>query len=279
MENNIEFSVNSSSITPLIGFNETQLVFQRHCAYDKESGGLISESVDEQVKIMQSFIHELKKMSINDLKNTYFLFTASNTISGNQFKRCVLTTSIAMDMVKQFFSENHIPTSHIMNLNECSNYQGNVHESRQLVEPKMFTDSSGYLEYLKEKHGGMNASFWIDFEEDLSKEKREQLHSEGPDQIVERAIQYVEVLKHYSRVFHSRFPNSRLFIWCGTHYDLISPFVKQCVLGVNKSSAVFVDYCGGLSLLIDEVGFVTTHLNGVRYPLCFPENQQLHRHF
>lgn len=268
--------VNSSSIIPMVSEGETQLVFQRHCSYDRNNGNLVLESVNYQKSIILSFINNL---DIEDLQNTYFLFTSSNTTSSIDFKRCVETTNIAMDLIKQFLEQNHVSSSHIMNLNENSNYNDRVRESRELTEPQMFTDSTGYFEYLKEKHNGINTEFWIDFEEDLSKEKREQLNSEGPDQIVERADHYVNMLQRYASYFHNRHKKSKLIVWCGTHYDLISPLVKQKILHCEKSDIVKVDYCGGISLVINDSNEVIANVNGVNYPFDFQENKQLHRHF
>ena len=273
-------TVDSSAIAPMINQYQTQLIFQRHCNYDRTNGGLIPESVNDQKKVIMSFINDIKtNFTLNDLQNTYFLFTSSNATSFNSFKRCIETTNIAMSLVKQFLQENNISTNHIMNLNENSNYNGSIHESKQLTEPQMFNDSTGYFEFLKEKHNGINLDFWIDFEEDLSKEKREELNSEGPDQIVERAVRYVDVLQKYANHFHMKHPNSRLIIWSGTHYDLISPLVKQRILNWEKSDVVNVQYCGGISLALNESNDIIANINGINYPFDSQYNRQPHRHF
>lgn len=274
------FQINSSSITPFIKEDETQIIFQRHCNYDKKNGILLSESINIQENIVSSFIKKIKdNFPPEELKNTYFLFDSSNTTSNNHLKRCTFTTNIAMNVIKKFFEENHISLSHIMNLNIDSNYYHKVRENSYLTEPKMFTDTTGYVEYLKEKHHGINLDFWIDFEEDLSKEKRQELGSEGPDEIVNRSIKYLRILQRYATYFHLKFPNSRLIIWCGTHYDVISPLVKQKILNYEKSDIVEVDYCGGISFRIDTLGNMTVNMNGINYPFDFQETKQLRRHF
>lgn len=238
------------------------------------------ESIEHQCSIITSFINELKNsLTLDELRNTYFLFDSSNTISSGSFKRCVETTNIAMDIIRKFFEENNIPLSHIINLNEDLNYNCSVRENKQLTEPKMFTDSTGYIEYLKEKHNGINKDFWIDFESDLSKEKRLEFNSEGPDEIVNKGVRYVNVLQRYAKYFHSKFPNSRLINWGETHYDLISPLVKQKVLDYNKSDIVNIEYCGGISFLIDESNNITINVNRITYPFDSQYNKQLHRRF
>lgn len=276
--NQESIKINSKAIIPLVNPNETQIIFQRHCDYDRNKGGLVEESIKEQQKIISQFISSLGNNPI-DLKNTYFLFDASMTSSSIDFKRCVETTNIAMDAIKTFFEANGIPTSHIINLNEELHYNNSIHENRQLVEPKMFTDGTGFREYLEEKHGGINQKFWIDFEEDQSKEKRQQLGAEGPDEIVNRANFYINVLKRYAKIFYSKFPNSRLIIWCGTHYDVISPLVKQKVLNYDKEDIVKVDYCGGISFLIDASDNIMVNMNGTNYPFDSQYNKQPQKHF
>ena len=280
MEKSNRLNVDSSAIFPMINEFQTQFVFQRHCNYDRNNGLLLPESVSKQKEIVKSFIVNMSNIiTLDDLKNTYFLFTSSNTISSVDFKRCVETTNIAMKYISEFLKSNNISLDHIINFNEKSNYNNQVHEDKLLTEPKMFTDSTGYLDYLKTKHNGININFWIDFEEDLSKEVREQLSAEGPDEIVERAVRYINVLSRYANIFNLKYPNSRLIIWNGTHYDLISPLVKQKILDWEKFDIVNVDYCGGISLVVDKEKNIVANVNGINYPFDFQDSKQLHRHF
>ena len=103
----------------------------------------------------------------------------------------------------------------------------------------MFTDKKGYFEFLREKNQGINSQFWIDFEEDIYKVEREKLNAEGPDEIVSRGVHYINVLQEFSNYFHIKKPNSKLIVWCGTHYDFISPFAKQTIFGYEKSTLYF----------------------------------------
>ena len=107
MPNNEPVVVDSTSIKPLINENKSQIIFQRHCNYDRTNGGLIPESVDYQCSIVTSFINELKNnLTLEELRNIYFLFDSSNTISSGDFKRCVETTNIAMNIIRKFFEED-----------------------------------------------------------------------------------------------------------------------------------------------------------------------------
>lgn len=82
--------INSSSITPSLNNNQTEIIFQRHCDYDREEGALKPESVDYQKQVILSFISNLdEKFDLENLKNTYFLFTSSNAIFKEKLKRCL----------------------------------------------------------------------------------------------------------------------------------------------------------------------------------------------
>lgn len=140
-----EMKINSLALVPQVSFNETQMIFQRHCAYN--DSGLSEESANYQKSVVNTFLNSMD----GDLENTYFLFTASNTISGDNFKRCVETTNIAMELFRDFYEEKGVSVDHVMNFNNQSNYNFSVHESRHITEPGMFNDGTGYLEFLKEK--------------------------------------------------------------------------------------------------------------------------------
>lgn len=276
---NNRVTINSRSVVPLVGLNQTQIILQRHCNYDRNSGGLVAESEQIQSQISDSFLTSLvQNLTAEELNNTYFLFVASPTMSKGNFNRCIETTNIPFFQVRSVFNDLNISESHIMNLNADSHYDG-IHKSKDLAEPMMFTDNSGYLEFLKQQNEGINLNFWIDFEEDKYKEKRQELGAEGPDEIVGRGIHFIGVLQRYSQLFHKKHENSRLIIWCGTHYDLLSPLAKQTILGYDKEDAVAVDYCGGISLLIDENNEIVANLNGEYVPICFPDSVQRRRHF
>lgn len=97
--------------------------------------------------------------------------------------------------------------------------------------------------------------------------------------MVDRGVRYVNILQRYSKFFHKKTPNSRLIIWDGTHYDLISPLLKQRVLYYDKSDVVNVNYCGGISFLVDRANVITVNVKGVNYPFDSQDKMSLHRRF
>ncbi len=274
MENKI--TINSLAIKPIINFNETQIILQRHCSYDKTNGNLLDASKENQEKLVLQF---LKILENQNLDNTYFLFVASNTVNSNsERKRCVDTINIAMNLIQTFLESKKIKKNYIINLDDSLNYDEQVKQTKNFSEPSMFVDKTGYLEFLKEKNDGLSEQFWIDFEEDRYKDVREELNAEGPDEIVARGVHYINVIQKFSRYFHMKKPNSKLIVWCGTHYDLISPLAKQTIFGYDKSDIINVDYCGGISLKIDELNNILANVNGHYYQTCFEDIKQPHRH-
>ena len=271
-----KINITSAAITPIPDIFETQIILQRHCNYDKSNGNLLDSSVKDQEKIVLEF---LKSLEGENLENMYFLFVCSNTVNANsENKRCVDSTNIAMHLIQSFLEYKGISKNHVINLDEDLNYDMQVKQTDKFAEPSMFTDKKGYIEFLKEKNNGMNQQFWIDFEEDRYKLERENLNAEGPDEIVERGVHYINVIQRFSNYFHIKKPNSKLIVWCGTHYDLISPLAKQTIFGYEKSDIINVDYCGGISFEIDKTNNLIANVNGHYYPVNFEDIKQHHRH-
>lgn len=271
-----KINITSVAITPIPDIFETQIILQRHCNYDKSNGNLLDSSVKEQEKVVLDF---LKSLESENLENMYFLFVCSNTVNANsENKRCVDSTNIAMHLIQSFLESRDISKNHVINLDEDLNYDMQVKQTDKFAEPSMFTDKKGYIEFLKEKNSGMNQQFWIDFEEDKYKLEREELNAEGPDEIVARGVNYINVIQRFSNYFHIKKPNSKLIVWCGTHYDLISPLAKQTIFGYEKSDIINVDYCGGISFEIDKTNNLIANVNGHYYPVNFEDIKQHHRH-
>lgn len=210
-----KITINSEAIKPIIDFNETQIILQRHCSYNKENGDLLDISKIYQENLVLQFLKDLENQNLD---NTYFLFIASNTAnSNNTHKRCVDTINIAMHLIQSFLESKEISKNYIINLDENLNYDDQVKQIKNFSEPSMFVDNTGYLEFLAEKNDRSEKQFGVNFEEDIYKDVREKLNAEGPDEIVTRGVQYINVIQRFSRYFHIKKPNSKLIVWCGTH--------------------------------------------------------------
>lgn len=68
-----EFTVSKKAITPMTNEYKTQIIFQRHCNYNKDDGSLKKESIQEQKKLVKDYLSDLTKtINREELKNTYF---------------------------------------------------------------------------------------------------------------------------------------------------------------------------------------------------------------
>ena len=54
-------TVNSKAITPLINEDETQIIFQRHCNYDRSLGDLLPKSKKIQKELVKAYISNLDR--------------------------------------------------------------------------------------------------------------------------------------------------------------------------------------------------------------------------
>lgn len=268
-------NINSSNFFPDLKNGETQIIFQRHAKYDKETGEMIDIDVTTEVDY-NYFKTLLSSISDEERENIFVLFIASDTKNVNGIERAIFSTQIAKSVVGKLFQDYGISSSHIVN---NVNFGTRIKSDSNLIEPKMFIDNTGYLDFLKNKYNGINREFWIAFEEDLNREYRLEIFGEGPDEIVDRAFSYLTTIQRYSNYFHSVNPNARLIVWSGTHYDLISPFIKQMVAKLDKEEEVSVDYNAGIGVTISKDGKFITSINGIYYDLGDLVSMQLHRHY
>lgn len=272
-----EFDVTSEGIKPSAPNYLTQIIFQRHGEH--ENSELTEESIKDQAEVAKKFLEELfKSQPLEDIKNIDFLFLASPTADENEFKRSVATTDIAMQVIKLAFEQIDPSKDHIINLAKNLSFKQKVKESGHLEGSRLLSDNTGYADILAAKYGKDTDEFWEAFDIDNDAEKRIKLNSEGPYDIADRGLKFAKVIKRYADWYHKTKPNIKLIIWCGTHYDIISNLTKRDFLGYNKTDAVYVDNCGGMSLSFDENNAVTVNINGAEYPYTLPELPKVEKH-
>ena len=129
MENQ-PLTITDLAITPQINSNETQIIFQRHCNYDRSLGDLLPKSKKIQKELVKGYISNLDR---KDLENTYFLFTSS-TDQNKEFNRCLETTNIAMEIIKKLYQKKNLSLNHVINLGPTSTYKTKIHKSKDLEE-------------------------------------------------------------------------------------------------------------------------------------------------
>lgn len=266
--------LNRANLVPgHIKVNETEIVLQRHGQYirDREEpnvGSLTEEAIQAETESAASYFTELfNTLPEEELKNTYILFVSSDTKYANGGKRSYETVSIAQKVAETFLDEKGVSQANILNNSHRLKAQGSPRPMAQLREPQVFDESPNFIEFMKGKYGDLGKDFWIAFEEDVEKEARLSMGAEGPDEIANRMKIAIRVLARYSSLFHVSKPDSRLIIWAGTHYDTISPFVKRDVLHREKTSAVLVDYGGGITIDINDNKGAIANVDEQQYPI------------
>ena len=75
-------------------------------------------------------------------------------------------------------------------------------------------------------------------------------------------------MERYAKAFHASNPDKKLLIWASSHYDTISPLVKD-VTGTDFGAYLPVDYGGGVLI---ELG------NGESEPQLEAQNQTVPLH-
>ncbi len=251
----------------------TKIVLQRHGKYERSIdnpnvGSLTEEGAQATYALGKEFFHILfDSIPVQERNGVDFLVVASDTQYEGRGRRSMETADKVMKALKEELSTQGLNESQL--LNSSGNYRGErgPRPMHRLKEPQMLDNSSEFLKFLKEKYGDKTLQFWIAFEEDTHKDIREQMNTEGPNEITDRIKFAVEVLSQYSKLYHRAHPGKRLVIWATTHYDTISPFVKREIFGAGKVTPLGVDYGAGISINLHQSDNASTTIAGKEYKI------------
>jgi hypothetical protein len=253
----------------------TEIIMQRHEKYIRDveherSGSLEPEdakkSYDQAVEILAS---KLESLSDEERKNVDILVIASNTDYGKakgmrSFETADEVMKGALEVLDRFGLDN----SQLLNSKSAVSKKNDrpvPSKNKTIQEPRFISQSPEFLKYLKSKYGDMTQEFWQAFEEDWEKTERERLGAEGPKDILERYNKFIEILKNFSEHYHKKHPGKRLIIWPVSHYDTISPYIKNKIEKTDPNKYLPVDYGAGISLVIDREGNITSKIQGQEY--------------
>lgn len=255
---------------PMTG--ETEIILQRHEKYisdkdDERAGSLTEESAQNAYRqSVEIFEKKLESIPDDDRQNVRVLVVGSTTKHYDKGQRSMETADIVARAVKDTFEKNGLDESNLLNTH--SELKGdNVRPADQIQAPRMFDDNLDFVNYLNEKYGKLTQDFWCAFEEDWEKEKREEMGAEGTFDLLERFSKYIDVLSRFSRMYHSKNPDKRLLIWTVSHYDTVSPYVKNKITKTDPSNYLPVDYGGGVSINIDKDQKRTSLIKGKEYEI------------
>jgi len=240
---------------PHLETGTSAIVFQRHGEYDRDStsetaGSLLAEDAQEIFKRDIAFFEGLFADDSDD-NETMILFTSSDTQYADKGYRCMETAQLAENAAIEVMNKLGIdPLKRIINLN--TDFKTNsftptiqlIRPDAKIREPQIF-DNLDYVNFLKEKYGGLNRQAWSAHEMDAEKEKREEFGAEGVFDILARTKKSIAIMERYARIFHANNPNKKLIIWTVSHYDTISPLVKDAT-GTSFEEHLPVDYGAGV---------------------------------
>ncbi|OGE34392.1 hypothetical protein A3E45_02250 [Candidatus Daviesbacteria bacterium RIFCSPHIGHO2_12_FULL_43_11] len=246
--------------------NGTAIIIQRHGKYirDKEServGSLDSEAFMEAKAQSAAVVKDtLLALPPEERNKVDFLVVASDTyfIKG---QRSMETAQAVLEGIEQVLGEENLSGNYL--LNESSRIRGNPgpRPTPQLREPNMFTQAPEFEKFLLEHNPD---DFWIAFEDDRYSEIRKKMGAEGPIELGDRLNHSLNLLSRFARRYHINNPDRRLVIWADSHYDTISPYIKQYVVPERKGYLP-VDYGAGIGINISPEGAATTEIEGTTY--------------
>lgn len=259
-------------IIPELAVGETSIVFQRHGKYNRDRDSETAGSItDESANELYDYDKDLfDKLFTQD--NVYVLFTSSDTQYANNGFRSLETAEVAQLAAKESLEQAGLdPTERIINFNPnfaIARHDETDQDIRPLAgirEPQIFNPrDAAYIRHLQEKYGygdeeaktGISPKGWAFHEFDGEREVRETTDAESEDELIKRTKKTLAVLERYARVWHASNPDKRLVIWAASHYDTISPLVRDAdeVLRDENGNLTDayqpVDYGGGVVINI-----------------------------
>jgi len=251
---------------PIIESGGTAIVLQRHEKYNRdrtaEDAGSINIDAAELARERDlEFFRDVVSQEV-DGSEVMVLFVSSDTQYADRGRRSLETAQLAQDAASELFISLGIdPNERIINFNPDFSTSKNsptdqdIRPMKGLREPQIF-DTPAYIDHLKAKYGsedgpgaGLSQAAWAAHESDTESKVREELGAEGVHDIVDRTKQSIRILERYSKAFHAANPNKRLVIWADSHYDTISPLVKDAT-NTSFDEYVPVDYGAGVVMNI-----------------------------
>lgn len=263
--------VDISTIPPCV--DGTKIIMQRHEEYIRDrsherSGSLTEESAkrgyEQTTRIMREMLSSVPE---NERADVVMLVIASNTQYAGKGRRSYETATQVIDGIKDVLEE------YGLNMEQLMNTRSGVSKERVLPtkntamqEPQFLDHSPEFVTHLKNTYGDMTQKFWQAYEEDWEKEKREEYNAEGPAEMAERYKKFMGVLTKFAEIYHKKHPGKRLIIWPVSHYDTVSPYIKNEIeKREDPNDHLPVDFGGGVSVEINEKGEITSSVQGKKY--------------
>lgn len=257
------------------------IIFQRHERYERDrdaenAGSLFPEHAEAASERDVAFFKELFS---NEDTETMILFTSSDTQYAGRGYRSLETAQIAQNAAIKVLEEMGIePSSRIINLspdfatNGFKSTKQTIRPDKKIREPQIF-DTPEYVDYLRDKYGkedgpgtGISPKAWAMHEMDVEQEVRELMGAEGVHEMLDRTKKSIAIMNRYAKMFHANNPDRALLIWTASHYDTISPMVKDAT-DVSLEEYIPVDYGAGIVIELHSDEDPTLHAQGQKAKL------------
>ena len=252
-----------------LGAGESVIILERHERYETDpaaenAGSVLAEDAAAAFDRDVTFFQRAFTQNVAGSETTMVLFAASDTQYAGKGYRAMETTWIAQNAAIYALDASGLdPAKHIINFNSefftpkfrPSDKAGPIRiwPDANVREPQIF-NTPAYISYLIGKYGSMDGNpnrlspqAWTAHECDAEREVREALGAEGVYDVLARTKKSLSLMRAYATRFHMTHPNSRLIARVGTHYDTISPLVKD-VAGIPFEKFVPVQNGGGVAI-------------------------------
>lgn len=254
---------------PRLEAGESAIVFQRHERYNRDrnaadAGSLAPEHADAAYQRDVEFFQDVLGQDSPESGETMVLFVSSDTQYAGKGRRSMETAQLAQDAASEVMTSLGInPSERIINLNpdfKTDNFTPTgqaIRPDKKIREPQIF-DTPGYVDYLRDKYGGedgpgagISPKAWAMHEMDAERKVREQHGAEGVHEMLGRTKQSLALVERYASIFHANNPNKKLVVWMASHYDTLSPLVKDAQ-GMSFEEYVPVDYGAGVVIELSK---------------------------
>lgn len=261
-------------IIPLPEPNGTAIVVQRHENYHREPdnphvGSLKPEAREQAYAQAESTIRQLIEQLPEDerLKFDFMIFASPTSYLGGG-KRATETAQQVLAVIRGLVDEYHLSQDQVLNNQQRLPWDGGPIPSKKLVEPKMFEQSPEFVDFLRQTYGNgeMSQAAWQAYEEDFPevRERRLELGVEGASDMGNRLAHFLSAIKRYADKYHTAHPGKRLLIWIDSHYDTISPFLREHVFN-GRTDYLPVGYGAGFSMTVTPDGNAITNIGNETY--------------
>lgn len=232
---------------PNLKSGESAIVFQRHGKYSRDrdaadAGSLLADDARDIYGNDQKFFQDLLK-DPEAAEDVYAFFVSSDTQYAGKGHRSMETGQLAQNAAREAFESMGLdPNEHIINFNpdfKTARHDETDQDIRPMAgirEPQIFNpEDEAYFKLLQEKYGyadeehktGLTPKGWAMHEMDAEREARLATNAEGEQDLMARTDRSLAVLERYARVWHANNPGKKLVIWATSHYDTVSPLVKN----------------------------------------------------